>query len=160
MAQVGLWTDAGALLAQATIPSGTVTPIDSGFRYVSLLAPILLSPGQSYVVAGRAGSTDQTVFMQHNAVFASQITYGVDRFGPNGSFTFPSFAGSATSNSVGDFGGSFRFSPVPEPSSVSLLVAGVVMVAFVRFRQCRLTRLSDNSFLRSALVCQLRGGGK
>jgi hypothetical protein len=140
-AQVGLWTADGTLLTQATIPDGNSAPILDGFRYVPLTTPQILQAGQTYVVGGRASSTDQTVFLEPDAVFAPEISYGINQFGGNGSFTFPTYTGGGTTSSAGDFGGSFTFEDVPEPTSLGLLLAGGVCVGLFQYWFLRSAKL-------------------
>jgi hypothetical protein len=53
---VGIWTDAGGLLAQTTVlPSD---PLVNGFRYHTLTTPLSLSAG-TYVIGGFYGVTDE-----------------------------------------------------------------------------------------------------
>ena len=52
---VGIWTAAGALLAQATVPVGTAGTLVGSYRYVTLASPLTLSAGQTYVVGAYFG---------------------------------------------------------------------------------------------------------
>lgn len=45
--EVGLWTDAGTLLASATVAAGTDARLADGFRFADI-APIALNAGQTY----------------------------------------------------------------------------------------------------------------
>jgi len=46
---VGIWSSAGTLLEQTTIPSGTAAALTAGYRYESV-APLTLTAGQTYFV--------------------------------------------------------------------------------------------------------------
>lgn len=48
---VGLWNSAGALLASATVPAGTVGTLENTFRYVPIGSDVTLLAGQPYRVA-------------------------------------------------------------------------------------------------------------
>jgi len=52
---VGIWTAAGALLAQATVPAGTAGTLVGSYRYVTVAPPLTLSAGQTYVVGAYFG---------------------------------------------------------------------------------------------------------
>ena len=47
--QVGIWTAAGTLLAQTTVPAATAAALVGSYRYVTI-TPITLSAGKTYVV--------------------------------------------------------------------------------------------------------------
>jgi hypothetical protein len=46
---VGIWTNGGVLLAQATVPAGTTGTLVGHYRYTTI-APITLTAGQTYVI--------------------------------------------------------------------------------------------------------------
>jgi len=52
---VGIWTAAGALLAQATVPVGTAGTLVGSYRYVTLASPLTLSAGQTYMIGAYFG---------------------------------------------------------------------------------------------------------
>jgi hypothetical protein len=115
--QVGLWEDThGALLASANVLD--TDSVVNGFKYHALLSPVTLLPGQDYTVALLIPDSHafQSVF---DTQFASQINFVGKRFDyfPNGLSSPP------VSEPMGGFGGSFTFTPVPEPSSWAISAA-------------------------------------
>jgi hypothetical protein len=86
---VGVWTNAGTLLASATVPAGTGGTLVGQFRYVPI-TPIELTADQVYRVGGQ----------MPNEVYLSDVTYApvpqiliVDAaytfFGTGANLTFP-----------------------------------------------------------------------
>jgi hypothetical protein len=132
--EVGLWTDAGALLGSITVQvnSGLV----GSFRYEPLSSPISLTSGSFYRVGARDTDTDSDNYT--SAV--SGITTDVNIFfnqsivSPNGSgFAFPS----TLSGSQGRFGPNLLVSAsaAPEPASLSLLALGGIVALRKRRKQ-------------------------
>jgi hypothetical protein len=124
-AQVGIWDISGNLLASVTVPSGTAGTLVGDFRYADI-SPLTLSPGQDYVVGAYINDT-ATSFntLQGGSGFYDPAVNGIeDRFSNfNSMFSFPD----STNDHPGGawLGGNFLFaSPVPEPSSVTLLALG------------------------------------
>jgi len=134
--QVGIWNASGTLLGSITILAGTAsTQTDTVWRYENLTQTIVLEAGQTYVLG-------------------AHLSQGFDPITDNGldPYAFalsPVIAGVANVMSLGSFqmptevqqGGVPRWAPanlryelVPEPSAVSLLSAGGLLLASCRRR--------------------------
>jgi hypothetical protein len=129
---VGLWDDAGNLLASTTVTgaeplvgsSADAVGNVAGFRFAAI-TPVLLTMGENYVV-GAAGGEGYVWDVVDG--FGPDLTWVEDRFHNNGDSTatlaFPE------ANQVGAgiayFGGNFQYNKVPEPSTCALLGAGLV----------------------------------
>lgn len=134
---VGLWTDSANLLASLTVPEGTGTTKVGNFRYVDLVAPVQLTPGQSYVIGAlylgiQGGGTldpdpdDRDIFISigHTPlrVFAPEIEFIDPRISSQqtSGLLFP------TVQSLSGFGAIlgpsflFKAAQVPEPSTFAL----------------------------------------
>ncbi len=118
---IGIWNAAGALLASATVPSGTAAPLDETgmFRMVDI-PDIVLPLGTGY----RVGATFLVGSPDHQAETSSpttipEIAYIGGAFVNNGlpDLTFPSTDFSQTL-----VGGNFS-ATVPEPASLGLIGA-------------------------------------
>lgn len=103
--RVGLWTAGGALLAEATLPSGTASQRIGSYRYVAI-TPVILAPNQTYVVGAYFGPVaDQcgtacgdVMLYRGDEVYDPRITFAQSRqtlsIGGAGSLAFPNvFAG-------------------------------------------------------------------
>jgi hypothetical protein len=122
---VGIWDSSGVLLASVTVSSTSV--LADSFRYAALGAPLLLVPGQTYIVGAAIGS-EIYQFNTTNTVFNPAINYLGNRSNNNGSaLAFPNLY--IASDDVGIFGGSFRLLPVPEPSAFALLSVAALLAA-------------------------------
>jgi len=49
--ELGIWNSDGQLLVDETVPAGMSAPLNDGFRYQSIPAPLILPPGV-YIVGG------------------------------------------------------------------------------------------------------------
>lgn len=49
---IGLWDEAGTLLATVTMPVGLVGEVDGNFRYLPIDPPVMVLPGQTYTIGG------------------------------------------------------------------------------------------------------------
>lgn len=132
---VGIWNAQGSLLASATVPSGTVGTLDSGYRFVSI-APLALTAGSTYYVGAVYFVNDNDGWLQDptTLVTAPQITFLSRQYeSSGGSLVFPDLVGSGT---TGYFGGNFEFggSSVPEPSTIAMLAVGLGMALAFRRR--------------------------
>jgi hypothetical protein len=128
--QVGIWNAGGTLLGSATVPGGTAATLNNGFRVVSITS-FFLPAANGYIVGGlnSTESTDQLLFNSTIATIAG-VTFRNATFSDFGLGFVP-----PTQNSVantGFFGPNFTVGPtvvIPEPSTVLLLGAGLVLVA-------------------------------
>ncbi|NOT37521.1 MAG: DUF4082 domain-containing protein [Saprospiraceae bacterium] len=127
---VGLYTDAGVLLASATVPAGTGATLINNFRYVSI-APVAVTAGSIYRIAalhinatgdlyGYCGGACPTTT-------APQVTYLDDRFTSSSTLVFP------TNNSgrIGYFGGNFLIGQtvVPTLGQWGLIILGLLIIS-------------------------------
>lgn len=133
---VHLWTDAGALLASATIQLGTASPIQDGFRFEAI-ASVFLNAGSIYRVSVDFGDdTGNPEFFFNPSALTTNANFtiiantgsapaGLDDFGlqgPNGAFP-----GSA--NFAAPIGPNIMFDVVPEPGTGLLLGLGLAFLA-------------------------------
>lgn len=135
---VGLWNSSHALIAQATVSSGTASPLQDSFRF-SAIPPIQLLAGQTYFVAGfNTGGSDLYVGEATGFSPNSAITFGHGVGNSNSSgLQFP-IAAQGFDPSV--FGGSLILTEnaVPEPSVLALaLISVVALIAFACRRATR-----------------------
>ena len=92
--KVGIWDNSGNLLGSVAISAGTVNPLSGEFRYVTLLTPITLLAGTTYVLgASYPSQVDRFVdnFEADQATFDSAVTSGNRRAIVGSGFAFPSF---------------------------------------------------------------------
>lgn len=127
---VGLYTDAGTLLASVTVSNANA--LVGNFRYQSI-TPLLLSVG-TYRVAG-AGSVDLFVFNAPGLTSAPGISYLTPASSSGATLQFPLFLGGATD---GFFGGNLLVDPVaaavatPLPPTLLAGFLGMGLLAGVR----------------------------
>ena len=128
--QVGLWTDAGALLASTTV--GVNDPLTGSFRFNSI-ASVTLAAG-TYRLGGTISSADGDTYVQ----FASSVStdplithMGDTRNDSNAGFSFPNIA---TTNS-GRFGPNMLVTAVPEPTTLVLLGLGLAGAGAIHRRK-------------------------
>ncbi|WP_193566054.1 DUF4082 domain-containing protein [Nitrosomonas oligotropha] len=128
---VGLYDLFGTLLASATVPGGTAGDLIGEYRYVSLSSPYTLTAGTEYVLAAHTTAGDGYRFGTVPPITLTVdplISIGDDAgryvYGPG--LAFPTdFAGYdiyATPNML--------LSPVPEPETYVLLLAGLGLIGF------------------------------
>jgi hypothetical protein len=129
--EVGIFNSSGTLLASATIPAGTIAPLEDRFRYIGI-TPLGLSAGQTYTAAAYVTSTLDTV----GYTTVSGVSVNPD-------ISLPSFAaryifasglqlptqtsGASSTMYVGP-----NFQLVPLPPSVWLLGSGLLGLAVGR----------------------------
>ena len=127
--EVGIWSDAGVLLAQATIPAGTSATLSGGFRYVSIPA-LTLSDNTAYRI-GDFHSGGDPFMIGTTATLSPFVSYDAKYVGP-GSFSFPGTLG-APQNNQGAFGPNAQFTAVPEPGAAAAAAA----LGLAGFALCR-----------------------
>jgi hypothetical protein len=133
--EVGIWTEAGLLLASAVVNPSATLEADL-FRYVSIV-PVALGVG-TYRVGGFRTIADDSRSPVGLFSTAPQIAFLDSAFTEGGGFVFPSVTGGAT---PGIFGPSFKLEvAVPEPASVTLCLLALGGLVMSR-RRCRSTRL-------------------
>lgn len=110
--EVGLWTNAGGLLASVTVPASTAAAPrgEDPFRYVSLTTPVTLAPG-TYRIGAYYGPGAQDLFAYNvNPVGAAgHVSYVQGRVASGGGLRFP---GGTSSLTGGFLGPNFQFRPV------------------------------------------------
>jgi len=130
-AQVGLWKGSGTKLASCTVLSGDV--VDGSFTYHTITS-VILQPGQSYTVACLLPTGAGWISQVDDPGFAPGIDFVARRFdfSPSSTLFMPTvdYNSVPLGNTVGGFGASFTFVPVPEPSAFALggLGAAALMI--------------------------------
>ena len=124
---IGLWDVTGTPLAVATIPGGTAAQLIDGFRYQDLVGPLLLMPGE-YTVGARYNGIDHfhAQFASSMPAFAQSITFITSRH-----YIHPDSGSPVAYPQVADsfgliIGANFRFTIVPEPTTLWLLSLGLI----------------------------------
>ncbi len=128
---VGLYDLSGTLLSSATVPGGTTGDLIGEYRYVTLGSAYTLTAGTEYVLAAHTTAGDGYRFGTVPPITLTVdplISIGDDAsryvYGPG--LAFPTaFAGYdiyATPNML--------LSPVPEPETYALLLAGLGLIGF------------------------------
>jgi hypothetical protein len=129
---VGLWTESGALLTQATVSIGgpSVSSEGGAGRWVFTEITPLTLPSGTYVVGAFYEVLDADRLMLHTAIPSTipGLTFDTTRSGGFGSLSFPEGAVGSSDN-PGYFGPNLAIRPVPEAGSVVLLCTGLVAVA-------------------------------
>ena len=125
---VGIWdiSNPSQPLVTAILPAGTVAPLVSAFRYVSV-DPVILSAGHDYAIGALYNADDDTVGTLNNP--GLQLTQGpglqFDGFrsggGSSSVLTFPDNFDPSLKET---FGPNFTYTVVPEPSILSLCALG------------------------------------
>jgi hypothetical protein len=127
--RIGLWNDAGTLVADLTILAGPTGEVDGGFIYGELAAPVALLAGELYT-AGVWYSDNNSPGL----AFAYADVTGIPGFNymdtvetgpPGGAFEKPTIVRDDRLN--GYFGPNIRFSTavaaaVPEPAGLGILL--------------------------------------
>ena len=115
---VGIYTTAGTLLASTTVT--TADALTANFRYHAI-APLTLSAGQTYVIAGVSGVLDPYAFNPTALSTDPSVTFISGDYRQSFTLEFPT----TIDHFVGYFGPNFIVrSAVPEPSTVCLLGIG------------------------------------
>jgi hypothetical protein len=142
---MGVWRPDGTLLTQGTVLQGTASPEFQSFRYADV-PDVTLQAGQNYIVAGflPEGNYQQQTYDPYpdfgsdwifplpgggNEVrqpvvdYEPQVTLVQSRYALfNPTFTFPNLTLSGD-NLVG--GANFRFTVVPEPALMSIVLVSI-----------------------------------
>jgi hypothetical protein len=129
--EVGIWNDAGILLAAATVNFPGQSP--NAFVWVGLGTPLDLSAGTYRIGAFFAGpATDIFVYTATSVTMAPAITYLNSACSDDTAFSFPNNTGWY---SDAFFGPNFQYTTVPEPSVLALLgLGGLAMASWRRNR--------------------------
>jgi hypothetical protein len=125
---VGIYDNAGNLLASATVTDGTLMGF---FDYVSI-APLTLTAGDTYQIMGNSGVIDPYAYDPVDFSTASGITFNNDEYTPGNALAF----GQISEGVTGFFGPNFletSTSPTPEPGTLALFGTGLFgMVGMIR----------------------------
>lgn len=130
--EVALWLDGDSTpLVLATVEGDKKAPLLGGFRWATV-TPVLLSPGQVYVVGSfldDGWATSFGVGQGGSAVVDERVAIVEDRFSTDLMLTYPD----ASSKSAGGawLGANLQISAVPEPEQAALLVAGLAAIALL-----------------------------
>lgn len=133
---IGIWevSNPTTPLVTATVPAGTVAPLQSGFRYVSI-TPITLEAGREYVVGTEPTGPDNQVGEVNNPEFVLTVGPGIGfggrRVGASPGLIFP---GTYYPGSVGMFGANFSYTIIPEPTTLAFLGLGALVLVSARRR--------------------------
>lgn len=131
---VGIWDNGGTLLTSApistTVPATTTPSANGGSFFGMPVIPITLTPG-SYTI-GALGAGSDTIAVGGTIIADPAVTYGSAAAVTAASLTRPQVIASG----IGTIGPSFKFTVVPEPGSVALLI-GMTGVSGVMLRRNR-----------------------
>lgn len=150
--EVGIWTDDGSLVASATVT--TLDTLSNGFRWTDVATPVLMTTGDyrigalvreadgDYYYSGAEAINTASPVTFKGAAYAGNIGVAAFTMGPGtaayslGELAFPDEVQAGVN---GRFGPNFQFvSAVPEPSTVLLMLGGLVAVAGVARRRRRM----------------------
>lgn len=125
-----------AVLATATIPtSATVETVGGYNTYFQTITPVTLTTGKHYIIASdQAASGD---FMVSNAAFGSAITLVQGQatwFDGNLPDSVSGFD-IRVANASPYFGANFKYSAVPEPTTMMLVSTGIVALLAYAWRK-------------------------
>jgi hypothetical protein len=117
--EVGIYDGSGTLIASGTVASGTVAPLVDGFRWVEV-TPVLLSPGQTYVVAGTDPNPGGDVFefQASGVTYDARLSYVENRWVSSSTLTLPT--NNTASFEDAFFGPNLGADAVPFGSAVDL----------------------------------------
>jgi hypothetical protein len=116
---VGIYDPAGTLLTSATVSA--TDPLSANFRYHPI-APITLTAGQTYFIAGVSGIIDDYAFTPMAFSSDPSVKFISSAYVQSTTLAFPKLV-----EQVGYFGPNFMIAgAVPEPAAVSLLAIGAL----------------------------------
>jgi hypothetical protein len=117
---VGLYdVSTSTLLAGATI-TGSST-LDSGFYY-NLIAPVMLTAGNEYAVVGTQVEADNNWTADSLSV-APEITFDGYEYDKNTALDLPTIP-----YETAYFGPNFQYEVVPEPATMTIMIAGALLL--------------------------------
>ncbi|GGA59895.1 hypothetical protein GCM10011507_09300 [Edaphobacter acidisoli] len=124
-------------LATVTTPYGSA--IDTYFTYTALSTPVTLAANTEYQIVSQFFAGEYYFTDAEGFTSAPGVTFGIASYGNYGDPpSIPVFAtGSYAGNDPGDFGPNFTFTPVPEPSSICLVVSGICGLAATGLRRLK-----------------------
>lgn len=118
--QIGIWAVSNqALLGSTVLASGTVHPLESGFRWKELDTPIILSANTTYRIGEwvmRPRDTELR-FRAINVTMDPLITYGGEVTNGSDMFSYPDRLYASSRHELGP---NFKFEAVPEPAVLQL----------------------------------------
>jgi MYXO-CTERM domain-containing protein len=118
MQSVGLWSLFGTLLATATVTGPGAS--SDGFDFTAI-TPVMLTPGNDYVVGATAQSDDYVLYNSGGFVIGPQIDYLFHVESRGSGLVLPQME----YTSFNDFGGNFQYSATPEPAAWTMMLIGV-----------------------------------
>lgn len=128
---MGIWDSIGALVASATVPSGTDAPLSGDYRYVGLGTPVVLQSGHIYTVGGRGTGADSQ--FEAGTATLNGATLVNDALFDN---SHPSLF-QPLSTGVGNFFEvNLMLAPIPEPAAYPAVV-GLAVLGFGAWRRFR-----------------------
>ncbi len=119
---IGLWRVVDTELVTTTVPSGTAATLEDDYRYVPI-SGVILDAGQTFVIGAHfTGFQEEIRHPTTSYATDPAITWveGRNTGFAGGALTVPTIVNPAP----GTFAMNFKFVPVPEPSSIAMLVMG------------------------------------
>lgn len=139
--EVGIWTSAGVLVTETTIPSGTAASLTGSYRYEAV-TPVTLLAGQTYVLGAHfapvvdlcGSACGDASLSSGTQTFNSGITYLTSRIKPaaigDAPLGFPSVDAGVPGGLIGP---NFLITaqdaaPTPEPAGLGLAAFGIAVL--------------------------------
>lgn len=130
--------DTGQLLTSTTLSAGNAGVLDGAFRYQAI-APVTLTPGITYLLAGTTGTLDSYTENDDVCDFAVNPNFTI----PENGALFADYTGSPEfvyptlhfKDYVVYAGPNLEGSDAPEPASLALLSAGITGLLLLRRRR-------------------------